>query len=455
MISYVLLRVFSLLLLVAANAFFAAAEFSRVSVRDPRIQQLIDARRIGARIVQKLHRNLDEVVNGVQLGVTIVSLTLGWVGEPLLAQMMLGPVRDLPHTSVYAHGIAIVTAFVLITFLHVILGELVPKSLALQRAEQVALAVAAPMDVFLTLTRPLTFVMGRSAGYVLRIFGLRKMRQRPVHSPDEVKLIVSASRELGQIAQAQEEMVHHALELENITAREVMVPRPDIFSLPGDLSLQDAIDRVVEEQHSRIPVYDPKSGPEHIIGVLYAKDLMRWTRLRLTASPLQPMAARIPMMRISQIMHDVLVVPETKPLTELLDEFKERKRHMAIVVDEFGSTAGLITVEDILEQLVGEIEDEFDVVALEAAQSGETKARVLDGTLGLRDLESQYDLLLPRDAGFETLAGFMLSRLQKITAVGDFCYYGGRRFTVEEMDAHRISRVRVEDVQPAAAQAGD
>src|SRR6266851_4635486 len=363
MIAYVLLRVFLLLLLVAANAFFAAAEFSLVSVRDTRIQQLIDARRIGARIVQKLHRNLDEVVNGVQLGVTIVSLTLGWVGEPLLAQMMLGPVQDLPHASVYAHGIAIVVSFVLITFLHVILGELVPKSLALQRAEQVALAVAAPMDVFLTLTRPLTFIMGKSAGYVLRIFGLRKMRQGPVHSPDEVKLIVSASRELGQIAQAQEEMVHHALELENITAREVMVPRPDIFSLPGDLTLQEALEHVVEEQHSRVPVYDPKSGPEHIIGVLYAKDLMRWV-LRLTARPLQSLPARvfdmkigdmkigdpkiseakIGEMKISQVMHDALVVPETKPLSELLDEFKERKRHMAIVVDEFGSTAGLITV---------------------------------------------------------------------------------------------------------------
>src|SRR5207248_4704872 len=246
MIAYVLLRVFLILLLVAANAFFAAAEFSLVSVRDTRIQQLIEARRIGARIVQKLHRNLDEVVNGVQLGITIVSLTLGWVGEPLLAHMMLGPVRDVPHASVYAHGIAIVIAFGLITSLHVILGELVPKSLALQRAEQVALAVAAPMDVFLTLTRPLIFVMGRSAGWVLRIFGLRRMRQGPVHSPDEVKLIVSASRELGQITPAQEDMVHHALELENTMVREVMVPRPDIFSLPGDLTLQDAIDRVVE-----------------------------------------------------------------------------------------------------------------------------------------------------------------------------------------------------------------
>src|SRR5580765_827412 len=189
MVAFVLLRVLLIVSLVAANAFFAAAEFALVSVRDTRIQQLIEARRIGARIVLKLQRNLDEVVNGVQLGVTVVSLTLGWVGEPILAQMMMGPAHDLPHVAIYAHGIAIVVAFGLITCLHVILGELVPKSLALQRAEQVALAVAAPMDVFLTITRPLLFMMSRCAGWVLRIFGSRRIRQGPVHSPDELKLI--------------------------------------------------------------------------------------------------------------------------------------------------------------------------------------------------------------------------------------------------------------------------
>src|SRR5438270_2870463 len=192
MIAFVLLRVFLILLLVAANAFFAAAEFALVSVRDTRIQQLIEARRIGARIVQRLHRNLDEVVNGVQLGVTIVSLTLGWIGEPMVAHLVesMRFLQKVPHAVVYAHTIAIVVAFGLITCLHVILGELVPKSLALQRAEQVALAVAAPMDVFLTRTRPLIFVMGKAAGSVLRVFGLRKVRQGPVHSPDELKLIV-------------------------------------------------------------------------------------------------------------------------------------------------------------------------------------------------------------------------------------------------------------------------
>lgn len=457
MIAFVLLRVLLVLSLVAANAFFAAAEFALVTVRDTRIEQLIEARRIGARIVQRLHRNLDEVVNGVQLGVTVVSLTLGWIGEPMVAHFVEGFrfLQRVPHVILYAHGIAFAIAFGLITFMHVILGELVPKSLALQKAEQVALAVAAPMDVWLTLTRPLIFVMSNSAGSVLKLFGLRKMRQGPVHSPDEVKLIVTASRERGQIAPTQEEMVHHALDLENITVREVMVPRPDISSLPGDLTLAEALEKVVEEQHSRIPVYDPKSGPEHIVGVLYAKDLMRWLRMRLLARIVPPASARLADMKISQIMHDALVVPETKPLSELLEEFKERKRHMAIVVDEFGSTAGLITVEDILEQLVGEIEDEFDVVSPPEPGLDEGKVLRLEGTISLRDLESQYDLLLPRDAGFETLAGFMLSRLQKIPTVGDSCYYGGRRFTVEEMEGHRIARVKVEDVQPAAAQAGD
>jgi len=453
MIAFVLIRVFLILLLVAANAFFAAAEFALVSIRETRIQQLIEARRISARIVQKLHRNLDEVVNGVQLGITVVSLTLGWVGEPLLARIVEGLLgQATSHVTIYAHGIAIAIAFILITCLHVILGELVPKSLALQRGEQVALAVAAPMEFWLTLTRPFIFAMSAAAGSVLRIFGSRKVRQGPIHSPDELKLIVTASRQFGQIPPFQEEMIHHALELESITVREVMVPRPDIFSLPGDLSLDEALARVVEEQHSRIPVYDPQRGPEHIIGVLYSKDLMRWARLRLT----QPVGARGSAMRINQIMHDVLVVPETKVLTELLEEFKDRKRHLAVVVDEFGSTAGVITVEDILEQLVGEIEDEFDAPPPEQPVLEGKIALVLEGSFGIRDLDSQYQLSLPRDGGFETLAGFVLARLQKIPRVGDAFDYDGHRFTVEEMEGHRIAKVQIEKLQPTpVGKAGD
>src|SRR6266705_3690117 len=318
MIAFVLLRVLLIVFLIAATAFFAAAEFALVSVRETRIQQLIEARRISARILQRLHRRLDEVVNGVQLGVTVVSLTLGWIGEPMVAHFVesFQFLQKLPHVLVYAHTIAIAIAFGLITFMHVILGELVPKSLALQRAERVALAVAAPMDVFLTLTGPLTAVMTRIAGLVLRAFGTRDIRHGSVHSPDELKLIVANAHHSGQLSSAQEEMLINALELDNITARQVMVPRPSIFSLPADLNLDEALSRVVEEQHSRIPVYDPQRGPEHIVGVLYAKDLMRWTRFRLTLNSSPASALRISTMKVSQIMHDVLVVPETKSLLE-------------------------------------------------------------------------------------------------------------------------------------------
>jgi putative hemolysin len=448
MIAFVLLRVLLILLLVAANAFFAAAEFSLVSIRDTRIQQLIETGRVGARIVQRLHQHLDQVVNGVQLGITMVSLTLGWIGEPMVAQLVgsLQFVQRIPHAAVYAHGIAIVIAFSLITYLHVLLGELVPKTLALQRAEQIALAVAAPMEAFLTLTRPLLFFMGRSGSLVLRLFGARDTRRAgAIHSPDELKLIVTASRQVGQIPESQEEMIHAAIELDSITVREIMVARPDIFSLPFDLILDEALNRVVEGQHSRIPVYDPQRGPEHIVGVLYYKELVRWVRLRLINLG-QPLAARISRMQIGHIMHDVLVVPETKVLSELLEEFKKRRRHMAVVVDEFGSTAGVITVEDILEQIVGDIEDEFDVAVAEP-QFADASVQVLEGSVNIRDLEAQHGLLLPRDAGFETLAGFIMARLQRIPYLGESFGYEGHRFTIEEMEGHRIAKVRIEKIE--------
>ena len=454
MIAFVLLRIFLILLLVAANAFFAAAEFALVSVRDTRIQQLIESGRIGARIVQRLHSHLDEVVNGVQLGITMVSLTLGWIGEPMVAGLV-GNVRflqRLPHLAIYAHGIAIAIAFTLITYMHVILGELVPKTLALQRAEQIALAVAAPMEAFLTLTRPILFFMRRSGGLVLRAFGAQPTRRGgAVHSPDELKLIVTASRQFGQIPEFQEEMIHSAIELDSITVREVMVARPDIFSLPSDLQLDEALVRVIERQHSRIPVYDPQRGPEHIVGVLYYKDLMRWMRLRLSNLG-QTTATRISRMHIAQIMHDVVVVPETKVLAELLAEFKERRRHLAVVVDEFGSTAGVITVEDILEQLVGNIEDEFDISPSEPTLEHES-VMVLEGSVNIRDLETEHGLTLPRDAGFETLAGFILSRLQRMPGLRDSFEYEGRRYTVEEMDGHRIAKVKIEKTAKTDAEA--
>jgi putative hemolysin len=442
--------VFVVLLLVAVNAFFAAAEFALVSVRETRIQQLIAAHRAGARTVLKLHQQLSRVVNGVQLGITVTSLSLGWLGEPVLARLFEAWIGSIPHAAIYAHAVAVGVAFVSITSLHVILGELVPKSLALQRAERVALAVAAPMDVFLTITGPLTIGMSRVAGFVLRAFGTRDIRHGSVHSPDELKLIVTAAHSSGQLSSEQEEMLLNALEMDSITARQVMVPRTRIFSLPSDITLDEALSRVVDDQHSRIPVYDPQRGPEHIVGILYAKDLMRWTRLRLRFGIIAPPSAeRIAQMKIGQIMHDVLVVPETKSLLDLLGEFQQRKRHLAVVVDEFGSTAGVISVEDVLEQLVGELEDEFDVATTQPADADLNAPLVLDGAVNIRDLESQYEMKLPQNEGFETLAGFVLSRLQSMPAGGETFEYEGRRFAVEKMDGLRVASVRI-DPLPAA-----
>ena len=441
MVPLVLLRIIVVILLVALNAFFVAAEFAMVSLRDTRVQQLIEQRRIGARTVQKIQKHLDNFLPAVQLGVTLASLGLGWVGEGTLAALFQPWTASLPYGGIYAHGFAATIAFIVIAYMHVLLGEIVPKSLALQRGERVALAVAGPMDFFMTLARPFLLIMNKSANLVLRGFGSRVMREGGVHSPEELKLIVTASRRVGLLPEAQEEMIHNALELGNLAVREILVPRHNIFSLPADMPLEDAMARVVEEQHSRVPVYDPERGKENIIGLLYSKDLSRIMHMRLLAGL---SAATTPSkMCVRNIMREVLFVPETKPVADLLVEFQQRKRHLAIVVDEFGSTAGLVTVEDVLEQLVGELEDEFDV-AQKPGVPLTSGSVVLDGSANIRDLEVQYEIELPRDQGFETLAGFVMSQLGRIPRGGESLEFQGRRYTVLNMEGHRIARIKIE-----------
>ena len=442
MAPLVLLRILVVVLLVALNAFFVAAEFAIVSLRDTRIQQLIDAKRTGAKTVQRLQQRLDDFLPAVQFGVTLASLALGWIGEPAVAQLLLQPIAGLPHAVAYAHTGAVVIAFVLITYFHVILGELVPKSLALQRVEQVALSVAGPMDVFITISRPLLHLMTRSANAVLKIFGSRLMREGGMHSPEELKLILSSSRRLGLLPPLQEEIMHRALELEHMTVREILVPRQNIFSLPADMTLEDAMARVVEDQHSRIPIYDSSLGKEHIVGVLYSKDLARFMHLRIAART-RPLPPEITL-RVRHIMRDVLVVPETKLVIDLLAEFRQRKRHLAIVVDEYGSTVGLATVEDALEQIVGEIEDEFDVTV--QPHLLDTGALVLEAGANIRDLESHLQIRLPRDEGFETLGGFIMWRLGRLPQTGDAVEYEGRRYTVLQMHERRVVQVKVEAI---------
>jgi len=447
MVTLVLLRIILVVLLVAANAFFVAAEFAMVSVRDTRIQQLIEQQRLGARTIRKIQQHLDEFLPAVQFGVTLCSLGLGWIGEGTLAAIIQPWLGRVPHVAVYAHGLAATLAFIGITYLLVILGELVPKSLALERAERVALAVAGPMDVFMTLAHPFLVIMNKSANLVLKGFGSRLRREGGAHTPAELKLIVTASRRIGLLPEAEEEMIHNAIELGNTTVREIMVPRHNIFSLSADMPLDEAMAKVVEEQHSRVPVYDPEKGRENIVGLLYSKDLSRMMHLRLTTGDF---FARPGERKVRHLMREVLFVPETKTLDDLLLEFQRRKRHLAIVVDEFGSVSGLVTVEDVLEQIVGELEDEFDV-AQRVPVPLASGAVVLDGGSNLRDLEAQYDIVLPREEGFETLAGFVMSQLGKIPQAGERFEFDGRRYTVLQMDGHRIVRVKIENLnQPTS-----
>jgi Hemolysins and related proteins containing CBS domains len=453
MLEWMLFRTIMVAFFILANSFFVAAEFALVSVRETRIQQLIGLGRPGARTVLQLKHNIDEFLPAVQFGVTLAALALGWVGEPAVAEMILQVVHSwlnvLPaHAVIYAHTLAVIIAFAIITYFEVLLGELVPKSLALQRAERIALAVAGPMDVFIRITRPAVNLMNNSAALVLKLFRAPLHGEGAVHSPEEIKLIATATRRMGLLPPFQEEIIHRAIELNHVTVREIMTPRGKIFSLPADLLVEQASGRIVEEQHSRIPVYDPANGPENIIGIVYSKDISRLMHFRGVALALGGKGSSG--LTLRQVMHGLTVVPETKLAVELLQEFQERRRQIAIVVDEFGSTVGIVTAEDALEQIVGELEDEFDIVPRNLLLRS-TGAMSLDGSTTLRDLDTQLHWRFEREVGVETLAGFLLAHLGHIPEVGESIEEGGRRYTVAEMEGRRISRVTVQTLTPAKA----
>jgi CBS domain containing-hemolysin-like protein len=454
MFEWMLFRVIMVAFFILATSFFVAAEFALVSVRETRIQQLIAHGRPGARTALKLKHTIDEFLPAVQLGVTVAGLALGWIGEPAVAQVILAlaaqSLRNLPaHATLYAHTIAIVIAFSLIAYFEVLLGELVPKSLALQRAERIALAVAGPMDVFIRITRPIVKLMNASASVVLKLFRAPLRGEGAVHSPEELKLIATATRRMGLLPVFQEEIIHRAIELNHVTVREIMTPRGKIFSLPADMPLEQASARIVDEQHSRVPVYDPAAGPENIIGIVYSKDVSRLMHFRSVALALGGKGGSG--LTLRQVMRELDVVPETKLAIELLQDFQERHRHIAVVVDEFGSTVGIVTAEDALEQIVGELDDEFDT-APRSTLFNAAGVMSLDGTTTLRDLGTQLHWTFPREPGVETLAGFLLAHLGHIPIPGESVEHQSRRYTIAEMAGRRISRVNVETVMPPSGE---
>ena len=439
---------FSLLaLILVVNAFFAAAEVALLSVRDSRLRQLADEGQIGARMALQLLSNPGRLLSMTQVGVTLASLGLGWAGEDTLYQVILFLFRGEINraTEVWIRGGGFVGAFLVMTYLHVIVGEVIPKNLAINTADRLAVMVAPPLVLFSRLSGPFISIIERSTSAFMRLLGMKNTRHGGGHSAEELKLIVAASRGAGHLPEKQEDMISHVLDLDDLAAREVMIPRNEIVSVPVDASLDAVLQTMIEQEHSRLPVWE--ESPEQIIGMIFYKDLLPlWQeRRRLIRQGLAPKP-----FRVRQLMRKPFVVPETKPLSDMLEEFRTGKTHMAIVVDEFGTVTGLITLEDVLEQIVGEIEDEFDEVPKPVPDAAEDL--ILDGAAKIRDLDSQYGLELPTEAGFETLAGYILFRLGHIPRPAEFVDYEDRRFTVESLDRNRIARVRVSKAERAAPQ---
>ncbi|HLJ50045.1 MAG TPA: hemolysin family protein [Bryobacteraceae bacterium] len=432
-------RLLVLFTIIIANGFFAASEVALVSVRRSRLRAMAEHGNMAAQSALNLLANPERLLSVTQFGVTIASLGLGWAGEGTLYELLMRvagnaiPLRWAP----FVHGALFALAFAIISYAHVVLGEVVPKNMAIERADRLAMLVAPFLLVFYRIAAPFVFVAERTATVISRWMGLRGGHAGGGHSPEEIKYIVASSRNEGHLSQFEEDAIEALLEMQEHSAREIMVPRNQIVSVSADASLDEVIHVMRVNQFSRVPVYE--NGPEHISGYVHYKDLMRiWEERRIAIEKkrlLRPF-------RLSRIVRKALVVPETKPLIELIDEFRNTHVHLAIVVDEFGTIVGLVTLEDVLEQIFGEIGDEHDVKRPKP-KAGATVI-VVDGSTTIRDLDTQYGLELPPDAGFETLAGFLLFQLGYIPKPGETLEHGGRRFTILEMQRNRISRVRIE-----------
>jgi CBS domain containing-hemolysin-like protein len=440
-----LIHIFVILLLVAANGFFVACEFSLVAVRPSRIHQLREGGDRRAKMVESLLSDLDRVLSGVQVGITMSSLALGWLGELTLARMFepLLTSLGLPWGKALAHTIAITIAFLAITSLHVVLGELVPKSMALQRAETVALVIGRPMAVFMAGFRFFIDLFDNASSAILRGIGYRATTGHAlVRSAEELRVLLQQVNKYGILGPRQARMLEGALELSDRQVREVMVPRHRLVMLPVTATLEQVLTTVRTQRRSRYPVFE--GTPEQVMGSIHTKDLFRHVEERMR---LLERGERPPGFDLRPFVRETLFVAETKPVAELLEDFRRRRIHLAVVVDEYGSVQGMVTLADLLEPIVGEVLDEYEQVpAPEMVSEG---GLVLDARISLHDLEQQHQIELPPGPGFETLAGFVLNRLGGIPSGGESFLHDGLRFTVLEMAGRRVARVKIEKLQPA------
>ncbi|HEV2291918.1 MAG TPA: hemolysin family protein [Gemmatimonadales bacterium] len=418
----------SVIALVLANAFFVAAEFAMVGIRRSRIEELAQGGVGSAVLVRRALTALDRYISATQLGITLASLGLGWVGEPTLAHLFEGWFSGLPAAlrPWATHGTAATVAFLLITGLHIVLGELVPKALAIAHPERVTGVTIRPLSAFVwAMTGPIAILNG-AAWQILRLLGLRRRSgQAQLHSPEEIRILVEQSQRAGSLGTEDARLLEGVFEFSEKNAEQVMTPRTQMTALEAALPVEEAAAIVAETGRSRYPVYE--GSLDDVVGVVHAKAILA----ALRQDPRQP---------VRNVMRPPLFVPGSREVEDVLADMKRVKSHLALVLDEYGGTAGLVTMEDLLEEIVGPIEDEYDRPDRTPAPTG--GALELDGAMPIAEANERLDLSLD-DTAYATLGGYLFGQLGRLPAVGDRVRAGGREFEIAEMEGRRVRRVRV------------
>jgi CBS domain containing-hemolysin-like protein len=424
--SHFVLGLIAIFALVFANGFFVAAEFALVTVRKTRIDQLVAEGHRGARTVRRALSDPDSYIAATQLGITMASLGLGWVGEPALASAIeptfhvLGTVMSIAT----AHTVAVVISFAIITALHIVLGELAPKSVALQYSERVALFVAKPTDLFMRICWPFIKVLNGLGNLVVRSVGLRPPSGHAlVHSEEELKMLVTASQEAGVLEEEEEQMLHRVFAFSDLTAGQIMVPRTEMVALPVDSPLDVVAEIVARGGHARLPVYG--KNLDDIVGVLHVTDLFRLVVIG------QPPAD------LSGVVREAFTVPETMSADDLLSEMRARHTAVAIVIDEFGGTAGLVTFAGLMERIVGEVGPGGGDTRITVLADG---SALIDGLALVADVNAQFGLHIDEEK-YNTIGGYVLGRLGRRARVGDRFDVERRTMRVEALDGLRVERV--------------
>ena len=412
-------------LLVAANGFFVAAEFALVGARRTRIDGLAADGMRRARMAREAITHLDHYISATQLGITLASLGLGWVGESTLAVVFIEMFDGLPEPMnvLAAHGVAATLAFALITVMHIVLGELAPKSVALLYPEEVSLWTAGPLIVFSRIFTPFIHILNGSANLLLKALGMRAATElERVHRPEEIEMLLDQSYESGLLSKEPVDMIRGVFDLSETTAGEVMTPRTEVVALDVGISVDEAADAILAARHSRLPVFE--ENLDHVVGLVLARDV--WE------------AQREGIAELAGLVRPATFVPQTKTVEDLLRDMQQEQVHIVVVVDEFGGTAGIVTIEDLVEEIVGEIRDEHEEPDEEILDTGD--ATLLSGTVPVTDLNERYGLDLP-EGDYTTVAGYTLGRLGRLARPGDEVAFEGGRLRVLAVDGRRILRM--------------